>query len=86
VKHALSHSEGRVTVTIGARRERDMLSLWVRDERECGPVETVAGLGIGLANVRERLAVLFGARATLTTRADALGWTSTISLPWMITG
>jgi hypothetical protein len=86
VKHALSHSEGRVTVTIGARRERDTLSLWVRDERECASAETVAGLGIGLANVRERLAVLFGARATLTTRADAHGWTSTISLPWMTAG
>jgi len=83
IKHALSRSEQPVIVTIGARREGEKLSVWVRDERNDHPAETSAGFGIGLANVRQRLNVLFGAHARLVSRRDGQGWISVVSIPWM---
>jgi len=44
-----------------------------------------AGEGIGLSNVRERLAVQFGARASLSAhRAGPASWMAEISLPVLL--
>jgi hypothetical protein len=83
VKHSLALAEGTVTVTIGARRHGDSLELWVADEREGRENGgAVPGFGIGLANARERLNVLFGDRATLSAEPTARGWNSRIEIPW----
>ena len=83
IKHGLGDSEEPVTITIGASRRSDVLEVWVKDERrEPSPCSTT-GLQIGLANVRERLAALFGDRAKLHTGQEGSGWLSRISLPWM---
>ncbi len=82
IKHGLARSAGALTMTIGARREHDVLRLWVEDRREGASGCTAEGLGMGLSNVRERLQALFGGQARLTARATASGWLSAIELPW----
>ena len=67
VKHAVAPSAGPVRITIAAREEYGRLVLSVTDDgknaRESdGPRK---GFGIGLANVRERLAARFGQEATV---------------------
>ena len=85
VKHGLEpHVEGG-RLGVSAARERTQLVLTVRD--------TGAGLGatpsdgtrFGLMQVRQRLATLYGASATLTLSAaadDAGGTLATVRIPW----
>jgi signal transduction histidine kinase len=87
VENALRHgladrSEGGV-VEIGARREGAELVLWVRDNGVGLGTETTPGPGLGLANTRERLATLYGARARLdVSGAPGGGTTATVRLPY----
>ena len=83
VKHALAVTDARVTVTIGACRCNDRLNLWVEDARAGDLSHSSPGFGIGLANARQRLEVLFGARAALSAEPTPRGWISRISVPWM---
>lgn len=67
VKHAVAPSAGPVRITIAAREEYGRLVLSVTDDgknaRESDRPRK--GFGIGLANVRERLAARFGQEATV---------------------
>ena len=84
IKHALSRSEGAVTIRLSARREGQTLRLSVRDIRAGDAERVSAGFGIGLVNVRDRLAVLFGDRARFSAAATSDGWLSEIVMPWMV--
>ena len=82
IKHGVSQTIKPVTLRITARREGDSLILTVHDNGRAktrSPSEN--GHGIGLANVRDRLAARFGAAARLETRTDEIGFTAEITLP-----
>jgi two-component system LytT family sensor kinase len=68
VENALRHGIGRSveggTIEIGGRREGDDVVLWVSDDGP-GMSDAPNGGGVGLRNTRERIATLYGARATL---------------------
>lgn len=88
VENALRHGLARrVTATllrIAARREGDALVLTVTDDGP-GPGEPPAEVttGVGLTNLRERLASLYGARARLDLVAtQGGGATATVRLPY----
>ena len=67
---------------IEASREGDELVLIVTDDGP-GPAEGVGLEGVGLANTRERLATLHGARARLTLdRAPGGGARAMVRLPY----
>ena len=84
LRHGIAHREDDGEIEIGARRNGDRLLLWVRDN---GPGYHPTGrpAGIGLANVRGRLAGLYGESATLTVEAIAAeqggGCRATLALP-----
>ncbi|WP_333591052.1 sensor histidine kinase [Brevundimonas sp.] len=80
IKHGLARSVDPVTVTIGARRETDGLHIWVQDDAK--PMRrSTSGLRVGLANTRERLAILYGEAARLVAAPLKPGWRSEIILP-----
>lgn len=67
IKYTLASSEAGGRVELVARRDGDMLDLHVRDD---GPgiaaASAARGAGVGLANTRERLRVLYGERHHLS--------------------
>lgn len=69
VKHAVALSLGEVRISISAREEYGRLVLSVADNGTGSPDSRqeapAAGFGIGLANVRQRLAARFGHEATI---------------------
>ena len=86
IKHGLEAHSTAGRITIAARREREMLRLVIRDD---GPGRAVAsprrGAGLGLANVRTRLAQLYPEQHSFEIRdADGGGTEVTIWLPFII--
>ncbi len=79
VAHGLAGHQGPVEVRLTVVVSADRLILAVVNEVASG--RPVGGTGIGLANVRERLAVQFPGRATLTAGMRDGRWASEISLP-----
>ncbi|MDH4096053.1 MAG: histidine kinase [Betaproteobacteria bacterium] len=80
VKHGLEPKVEGGTVTVGAREERGKLVLEVADTGVGQPAG--AGAGVGLANVRERLAAAFAGAARVDAGANpAGGFTVTLTLP-----
>ncbi len=83
VKHGIEPSADGGTITIGARREGDRLVVDVVDTGR-GIVESRAraGGGVGLANVRERLAALYGPRGRFTlVPVEPRGTRATLEIP-----
>jgi len=78
VVHGLAGHQGAVAISVDARLASDTLHL--RVVNSIGPART-AGEGIGLKNVRERLAVQFGARGTLRAGPAHGEWTVEIAMP-----
>jgi signal transduction histidine kinase len=85
VLHGLRHVAGPATIVVSARETQGMLELSVTDDGAGLPADfdpaTSAGLGIG--NTRTRLALLYGARATVRVEAgrDGRGTRASIALP-----
>ena len=84
LRHGIAHREDDGEIEIGARQGGDRLLLWVRDNGPgCHPSGSAEG--IGLANVRGRLAELHGEAATLAVEAivpdEGGGCRATIALP-----
>lgn len=81
VRHGISSQARPGQIMVGARRKADRLELWVKDN---GPGLQLDGTpqGHGLANVRARLAGLYGpaGRLQLETGADG-GLTATVEIP-----
>jgi LytS/YehU family sensor histidine kinase len=72
VKHGVEPKAGPARITVSARRVVDagvtMLELEVRDDG-VGFGSATSGAGVGLANIQERLAGLYGGTAGLTLKA-----------------
>ena len=81
VKYAVAPNNQPVTVTISASRDKDMLVLTVADDGPASRCSSGHGLGIGLANVRDRLAARFNGRAALVTGPVEGGYRTQLRLP-----
>ena len=79
MKYAVAPSSAPVCVAVTARREGEEVVLEVRDDGAAAPPE--GGSGIGLANVRARLAAIYGRRASLMTRKLEPGFLAQVRLP-----
>jgi LytS/YehU family sensor histidine kinase len=82
IKHGVAASRGPASLTVSATATAETLILSVVNTREPGsePGKT-AGTGIGLANIRQRLAIRYGSRAALATGPVGHGWRAEIRLP-----
>ena len=76
VKHGVEPKIGPALITVAARQTTvdgvAMATLSVSDDG-VGFGGTTSGTGIGLTNIRERLATLYGSRATLTLKSRSEG-------------
>ena len=82
VTHGLEPLAAGGHITIAARQEGDRLLVTVTDTGAGLAAESRPGRGVGLANVRERLAALFGARGRFTLEdAAPRGARATIEIP-----
>ncbi len=79
VVHGLAGHQGPVTVRIGVQLQQDVLTLCVFNT--IAPEKLVGEEGIGLNNVRERLAVQFEGRAGLGAAGANGEWRSAITMP-----
>ena len=81
IKHGLEPKPGGGTVWIFARRDEDRVMVTVADNGQGFGVAT-GGTGIGLKNVRERLRLIYGERASLSVVANVPdGVAATIAVP-----
>ncbi len=80
VKYGVSASASPVTVSITAREEFGRLVLTVADDGRGGGTAQ-AGLGIGLANVRDRLEARFGEAASIVSGKSEDGYRTELRLP-----
>ncbi len=82
VTHGLEPMAAGGRITIAAREEGDRLIVTVSDTGTGLATESRPGRGVGLSNVRERLAALFGARGRFTLEDGApRGARATIEIP-----
>jgi hypothetical protein len=83
VRHGISASSAAGRLDVSVERESGTLRLTVRDDGPGPDARTSrAGTGVGLKNTRERLAQLYGDRASLTVRgADGTGTLVVIEVP-----
>ncbi len=73
-RHTLEKRRGFTRIAVSAQREQDTMVLRVDDDgRLDAPAEAGGRAGIGLANLRARLAALYGERASLALAARAEG-------------
>jgi LytS/YehU family sensor histidine kinase len=79
VVHGLADHQGPVTVRIAVRMAQDVLTLTVFNTT--APDQVPGEAGIGLNNVRERLAVQFEGRAALIASGEDGRWCSEITMP-----
>jgi hypothetical protein len=85
VKHGVAAHKGRASVRVVARTDGGELVLSVVNVSEPAASDETAppvtGTGIGLANIRQRLALDHGERARLETKVLENGFSATIRLP-----
>jgi LytS/YehU family sensor histidine kinase len=86
VKHGVERKPGPVEVTLEARRDGAVVTLVVGDDG-AGIGTAVLGSGVGLRNLRQRLAVLYGDQAGFDLRRSPSGMTEAVlTLPLVGTG
>jgi len=82
VAYAVSPAIRLVTVRVEARRQGEALLIEVTDDGDGAPERPIdARRGIGLTNIRARLATRYGDAASLETRQTDEGFRATIRLP-----
>jgi len=82
IKHGLAPLPSGGTISVTASSQQDQLELVVADNGVGLKADSGGGTGIGLYNVRARLATLYGAKATLQVQANRpTGVCATIRLP-----
>jgi hypothetical protein len=83
VLHGLAGHDGPVEIRLEVYPSADRLI--IRIVNTTTSLAAAAGEGIGLSNVRERLAVQFGARASLSAnRAGPTSWMAEITMPALL--
>jgi sensor histidine kinase YesM len=85
IKHGLEPTVNGGTIELAAMHEGDALVVRISDSGMGIPdgERPAAGHGVGLANLRERLAALYGARGAFTLAAAATGGTvATLAIPF----
>jgi two-component sensor histidine kinase len=86
IKHGVARSSGAVTVTIRARPNGGSFHLSVEDDAD-GDVPFLRRDGVGLSNVRERLAARFdGAASAAYGRRDGGGFKVDLTIPLPLDG
>lgn len=87
IKYGVSRAARPVTITIRARRDEERLHISVSDDGDVIPGDRDKGNGIGLANVRDRLAARFGEKANIRWyRPGSNGFVVELSMPIMMDG
>lgn len=81
IKYALTPSEGASPMRIIIRAANDRLEISVVDEGPGHAADPAAGVGIGLDNIRQRLAVIYGDAAWLEAGAEGAGFHARVCLP-----
>lgn len=81
VKYAVSAVTRPVTISVAAREELGELVITVSDDGPGVPKGSVHGLGIGLANVRDRLQARFGPEVGFVSGAGNGGYHTEIRIP-----
>jgi two-component system LytT family sensor kinase len=78
-KHGVERSSEPVAIRIDARREGEALRIAIHNS---GILRDASGSGIGVRNCRERLALVYGARASLDITQDQGIVTASVTLPF----
>jgi signal transduction histidine kinase len=85
IKHGLEPKAEGGQLTVSAEIVHGKLAVTVADTGLGFGVAATAGTGIGLSNIRERLALLYGGKASLTVAETVGGGTSvTITVPYVL--
>jgi len=83
VKHGIEPSADGGSITLAASRVRDAIVVTVSDTGCGASTSPASGQGVGLANVRERLAALYGPRGRFSLEPVLpRGTRATLSLPY----
>jgi len=80
-KHGVERSSQPVSIRIDAQRQGDELRIEIHNT---GTLQATTGSGIGLRNCRERLALVYGDRASLTVAPTDGGVTASVTLPYEV--
>jgi len=81
IKHGVARSRSPVTITIRARRENASLHLTVEDDSD-GAIDSAPRDGVGLSNVRQRLAARFdGSAGCNSGPRDGRGFRVDLTMP-----
>jgi two-component system LytT family sensor kinase len=84
IRHGVTPMAGRGRIVIASRREGEDLVLEIRDNGQGLPAGGVPRVGVGLRNVRERVAQLYGRRAQFSLSPALGGGTlATLRLPFI---
>ena len=81
VKYAVAASKAPVTIVVSAAEEGARLAITVADDGPGRATKVTEGCGIGLGNVRDRLAARFGSEASLVSGPVDGGYRTVIRLP-----
>lgn len=82
IKYAVAPSRQPVTLAVRISAAQGMLLLVVEDSGRQGPdIVHSAGTGVGLENVRKRLAAFYGAEGSMAARVGDRGFVVNLALP-----
>lgn len=70
IRHGIAPRKGAGSIAIEAQRRGSDLGITVRDDGRGFPAQASMRLGLGLANTRDRLGRMFGARQSVTVRSE----------------
>ncbi len=84
VKHGIGNLPAGGTIRIEARREGSILRVWIENEVD-EDLPAASGKGIGLANVRQRLATLYGHEASVSWTREDQSFQVVLALPFETT-
>jgi len=83
IKHGLEPKPEGGSLSVRAEVQHGKLAVTVADTGVGFGKEATSGTGVGLANVRERLQLLYGNKASLSVRENPAGGTVvTITVPY----
>jgi len=83
IKHGIEPAAAGGSITISARRDGESVVVSVADTGRGLSATATRGQGVGLSNIRERLAALYGARGRFTLESLAPhGARATLALPY----